>query len=978
MVAVWLLAVALQSAAASDGLTFHSQGRDLPLVKSTTEFAVAMDAPAATTTRAKIAADPRCSVEPIPWAASHVDHCIVRVARANAATKQLIRSMPGVQEVQAVYRFADSEEPMLSSGNAVVRLRAGLSAHQRDQFFSDFRVRVVRVIDETNSVYIVRPRGGGASDEVQTAMAMARDDRVRLAHPDFVVATMTKQILSQVEDEFFDQQWHLNNTGQGLGTPGADINVARAWESTFGEEVRMGILDDSVDVTHEDLAPNYTQLGQDPRTGMESPTAPIPSNIGDYHGTAVLGLALADANNVGVRGVAPAARFAASRGINDLLTFAQLASAYTFARQRDVDVHINSWGFTMLSNLQVGIVVDAIETAFLTGRQSRGMVVVFAAGNDGVELGPDDDLATLPTVIGVGATNADDQISSFSNFGADIDIMAPSGNGNTFLPGMVTTDNTDTAGFASFGFNDGSGADIFGVPDFSNPNYTRNFSGTSAACPVAAGVAALVISRNLELTAEQVRTIMFQTAEKVDPANAAYDPITERSLQYGYGRLDAGAAVDAANASVTNGGFTWPEPIKTVSIRGTRINWTVGDNIRLIDPDNNEDTPPIPLGERTVRTLVVESATPFTAAHTFIPQDGVSYNQQDEPVAGIVVKQNNSATSFALPGGPSKLFYALFPSNSIGRFGFGVSIDTDGNVDGIAGAGGGGSGVNVDIEKPQVSIDVSPLSGTSPLQVRFKGNALSLNPVDAVVWDFDDGETADRPQLAHRYVVPPGETRRFFATFSVTDTLGNMATRSVGVDVQGSDVTSEQTVDAIIRIIIGLPGSVGSDVDRGVSPFSVEYNIDGDPANDDVVSVQWDLGDGATASTRSVPHTYINDSTVPQTLPVTVELVTRSANGTLVTQTATRFVTVDPDPNNLFEPSPPANAGSAGSAGGGDATPGIGDNASTTGNANTNENANSNGAGTITPPATIPCGAGMSLAFVGLFALALVRRRLVR
>ena len=93
------------------------------------------------------------------------------------------------------------------------------------------------------------------------------------AHPDFIVETQTKQFLSQFNDQFFNQQWHLNNTGQGGGTIGADINIVDAWRVTFGEDVLIGILDDSVDVQHEDLLPNYIGIGHDAFRAVESGSA---------------------------------------------------------------------------------------------------------------------------------------------------------------------------------------------------------------------------------------------------------------------------------------------------------------------------------------------------------------------------------------------------------------------------------------------------------------------------------------------------------------------------------------------------------------------------------------------------------------------------------------------------------------------------------------------------------------------------------
>lgn len=938
-----------QATATASDLVFHSGGRAHPLVRSETEYGVEMAPQGAAIARARLAAEPNCTLEALSWSPQNDRICIARVTKADRATQVQLRSIAGVRAVQPVYRFDGSEAPLLSTGTVVLRLRTGLTQAQRESFFREFRVGVEQVIDPVNHVYRVRPQGDIRDGDVRTAMAMFRDDRTRFAHPDFIVPMETRQILTQVEDEFFGMQWHLNNIGQGLGTPGADINVADAWEVTFGEDITLGIFDDSVDVAHEDLAPNYTGFGQDVVRAQEGPLAPNPLNFDDNHGTAVIGLAAADGNDRGVRGVAPASRFTASRGLLDGASLSQVSSAYTFARQQEVDIHIDSWGFPFARNSEVDAVVDAIDTAYNTGRNGLGMVIVFASGNQSEQHESGDDLSTLASVIGVGATNADDQRVPYSNFSPDLDVMAPSQDDPLLLPGMVTTDVTDSAGFASLGYNFG-GVDIFGFPDLTNPQYTKNFGGTSASCPVAAGVAALLLSRNQNLTADQVRVVMTQTCEKVDPLNAGYHPITERSLSHGYGRVNAGLAVEAASESRNNGGLTWPEPLRTLRLSGSTIIWTNGDRVRQVDHDDDMDTPSRPFGDTTVRTLVVESMTPYSALNAFLPVDGAVYEVNDEAAPGITVKQNENKSSFTLPGGAEKRYYALFPANAIGRFAFGATVDTDGNVEGIAGLGSddGGGGAAPIIDRPQVSIRVTPLTGQSPLDISFRGNALTEAAIASMMWDFGDGETSTSPVTTHRYTAAGTETERFFASYTVTDEVGNTGTRTIAVDVlsTGSGSGGDSEIPDI-RIVITAPGSV-TDNSTGIAPFAVELNLAGDPVAGVIESITWDLGDGAMADTISVPHIYQNDSGETVTLPVSVRVITRMPDGNRVTQSATRFITVMPNPD----------------------TPG-----NTNGNDNGNGIDNGNNAGGVDPRSGA-CGAGAPLALSSMLCLALIRRRL--
>jgi subtilisin family serine protease len=121
--------------------------------------------------------------------------------------------------------------------------------------------------------------------------------------------------------------------------------------------------------------------------------------------------------------------------------------------------------------------------------------------------------ASNPYTVAVGASTDFGRRSDYSQYGADLDFVAPSSGG---LKDIFTTDRTGTKG------DDPS-------------NYSQYFGGTSAATPLASGVAALMLSRNPNLTSDQVRTILRQTCQKIGD-----DPYTDgRNEHYGYGRIDA-------------------------------------------------------------------------------------------------------------------------------------------------------------------------------------------------------------------------------------------------------------------------------------------------------------------------------------------------------------------------------------------------------------------------------------------------------
>jgi subtilisin-like proprotein convertase family protein len=199
-------------------------------------------------------------------------------------------------------------------------------------------------------------------------------------------------------------------------------------------------------------------------------------------------------------------------------------------------------------------------------------VILFAAGNensplDGVKDGVQhhQGFALHPNVIAVAASNSLDLRSSYSNFGPAIALCAPSSGSPG--RGIVTTDRRGAEGYDS-------------------ADFTATFGGTSSATPLAAGLAALVLSANPDLTSAEVKAVMMDTADKIDTAGGAYQ--SGHSAFYGHGRINAERAVAvAAGRTVT------PTPgIAKVLLVEHRINQA------LPDQSDTEHVLPFPLDVR--------------------------------------------------------------------------------------------------------------------------------------------------------------------------------------------------------------------------------------------------------------------------------------------------------------------------------------------------------------------------------------------
>ncbi|MGI5844725.1 MAG: S8 family peptidase [Candidatus Xenobium sp.] len=321
-------------------------------------------------------------------------------------------------------------------------------------------------------------------------------------------------------DPLSPMQWHLDNTGQTGGTPGADIRAVNAWARTeVDPDLVVAVIDTGVE-NHEDLnwIPGYDA------TGGGGPGTPGPNQ---GHGTSCAGLIGAIGNNgIGVIGVAPGVQIMPVRMTDDCGRFAKhddIAAGIRWAFQNGARVLSNSWSIYLPSAEIHEAIIEATEA---------GAVVLFSASNfqgEAVRYP-----ARYPEVIAVGSSNQcdepkriDDQSMELygHNSGPEISVVAPG-------TSMVTTD-------------------LMGQEGYSAGNYTTNFNGTSSATPVVAGVVALMLSEYPALTVGEVRDLLQRTADDIDPVRLVADPINDL---LGFGRVNADAALLAVETKRALGG----------------------------------------------------------------------------------------------------------------------------------------------------------------------------------------------------------------------------------------------------------------------------------------------------------------------------------------------------------------------------------------------------------------------------------------
>ena len=323
-----------------------------------------------------------------------------------------------------------------------------------------------------------------------------------------VKSTRTGNLISN--DPLSGMQWHLKNVGQTGGFPGADVRAFDAWARVnVDPNLVVAVIDTGVDLTHEDLrlAPGYDA------TGGGSQGAPGPNQ---GHGTSCAGLIGAIANNgIGVAGVAPGVKIMPVRIFDDLgvgTTDANIATGMRWAFQNGARVLSNSWGG--------GPASAEIHEAILDATGAGALVLVSSGNTQGSEIQYP---ALFPECIAVGSTDPcdnpkrieDESLDPYGhNSGPELSVVAPG-------TSMVTTD-------------------LMGAQGYSTGNYAMNFNGTSSACPVTAGVVALMLSADPNLTAGEVRDLLQRTADDPDPVLQVGQPLNNL---VGYGRVNADMAL---------------------------------------------------------------------------------------------------------------------------------------------------------------------------------------------------------------------------------------------------------------------------------------------------------------------------------------------------------------------------------------------------------------------------------------------------
>ena len=443
-----------------------------------------------------------------------------------------------------------------------------------NQLFSEYKF-TVSPDNFTENQYLVKFENVNFRQIFDLVNQLQNHSKIEYIEPHFM-----RFLQPLTNDPFYNSQWSINNQAYLGGTIDVDMDVDEAWQSSTGQGINVAIIDEGVDLSHPDLVGNLIS-GFD-ATGNNSNGAPNENN-NDAHGTSCAGIVAGAANNgVGIAGIAYNSkiipiRIAYSNGYplgspyrawitNDNW----IASGINWAVQNGADILSNSWGGGSPSST----ITNAINNAVNNGRGGKGCVVLFASGNNNSSVSFP---ATLDNVIAVGAGSMCDERKSpsscdgenwwGSNYGNEIDVIAPGVK-------IYTTDISGSAGYDS-------------------GDYKADFNGTSSACPNAAGVAALVLSLNPNLSQLEVREILQKSTDKPSGYSYSNKIYGTWNNQVGYGRLNANRAVLSAISISISGSTTVCSGNSTFTIQNrppnTTISWTRSSNLAYVSGQGTDN-----------------------------------------------------------------------------------------------------------------------------------------------------------------------------------------------------------------------------------------------------------------------------------------------------------------------------------------------------------------------------------------------------
>ncbi|TQV87197.1 S8 family serine peptidase [Aliikangiella coralliicola] len=556
-------------------------------------------------------------------------------SRLNVVSNDLEQSMQQCRLLAPTHHAyaTEDDDNFLITDRVYIQFNDKVSKKQISELANQYGLLLIENFGDGEYLYQLTDATGMNPVKLVVALSEKHKDIVTLAENDLNYEIQNKNHAFPT-DSAYHKQWHLHqDTQHNEFDPRSSSRCAEAWEylQSYGNNsVVVGVTDDGCNLFHRDFNSEnkfagwgyfegYTlntdqTLGADPHNMYE---------LGANHGTACAGVIAGEVDGELTVGAAPACRLLPikwpSQGSSLYIGDYRIRKMLDYVADK-IDVLSNSWGSTPNGNVGTMVKNKIKKLSKDGGRRDKGIVFLWAAGNENCPVNYQGNknipytmgwrrnrfgrwywakprtsktfrhnLSSLEGVMYIAALASTARRSHYSNYGEGVSLCAPSNNSHTYYRDEV------------------EGLGITTVKGTSNSSIRNDFGGTSSATPLVAGIAAMVISANPELTALEVIEILNTTASKeldMTPYDrtppASYDrhptwdisPVADGDFHdigsehgtwshwFGHGKVDALKAVEKAR----------PKPVSKTIPGGNETAIDIPDNSLLgISSDINID-----------------------------------------------------------------------------------------------------------------------------------------------------------------------------------------------------------------------------------------------------------------------------------------------------------------------------------------------------------------------------------------------------